>query len=160
MSALPTAQPRSLWRYFPHFLIGGLAFVMVVNFGMVWTSLRTFPGVAALDVFDHSNAYDQVLAQAAREAALGWTVQTTAEAQRPVLTLTGADGQPISAASVIGEARRPLGPDMATQLVLREEGVGRYVADQPLPAVGQWELRLIVTQGAQTLHATRRIVAK
>jgi nitrogen fixation protein FixH len=160
MPTLSATRPRSAWNFFPHALIAGLLVVVLVNAGMVLSALRTFPGVAALDVFDHSNAYDQVLAQAAREAALGWSVQPVGEVPSPVLILRGQDGQPLTGATVASEARRPLGPDMATHLVFREVAPGRYVAESALPALGQWDLRLLVAHAGQTLHATRRIVAK
>jgi nitrogen fixation protein FixH len=159
MSATAT-NPRSAWRFFPHALIAGLGVVVLVNIGMVWAALRTFPGVAALDVFDASNGYDEVLAQAAREAALGWSVQPQGEALTPALTLADRDGQPLTGATLTAQARRPLGPDMRTAVVFEEAGPGRYVATAPLPAEGQWELRLTVEHVGQTLHATRRIVAK
>ena len=160
MHTMSATRSRSAWNFFPHALIAGLLLVVLVNAGMVWSALHTFPGVAALDVFDHSNAYDQVLAQAAREAALGWSVQPVGEAPAPVLTLRGQDGLPLTGATVTAEARRPLGPDMATQLAFREAAPGRYVAQAALPALGQWDLRLLAAHAGQTLHATRRIVAK
>jgi nitrogen fixation protein FixH len=160
MHTVPASNPRSAWRYFPHALIAGLGLVVLVNVGMVWWALSTFPGVAALDVFDHSNAYDEVLAQAAQEAALGWQIAPFGEVPAPMLTLAEQDGRPLVGAVVMAEARRPLGPDMSTRLAFAETAPGRYMAQAPLPAAGQWELRLVVTRDANTLHATRRIVAK
>ncbi len=160
MQTVPAIAPRSAWRFFPHAMVAGLLVVVVVNGGLVWWALTTFPGVAALDVFDHSNAYDEVLARAAREAALGWSVRSLGDAPAPILALDGPNGRPLTGATVMAEARRPLGPDMKTRLAFREEAPGRYVAGAALPAAGQWELRLIVARDDQTLHATRRIVAK
>jgi nitrogen fixation protein FixH len=160
MPTIFAARRRSAWHYFPHALIAGLGVVVLVNAGMVWSALRTFPGVAALDVFDHSNTYDEVLAQAAREAALGWTVQPDGEALAPTLALADRDGQPLAGATVGAEARRPLGPDMATEIAFEEVAPGRYAAATALPAAGQWDLRLTVVRLGQTMHATRRIVAK
>jgi len=37
--------PRSLWRFFPWFLAGGLGFVVLVNVGMAYMAIHTFPGV-------------------------------------------------------------------------------------------------------------------
>jgi nitrogen fixation protein FixH len=160
MQTVPAPQPHSAWRYYPHAFVAALGVVVLVNIGMVWAALHTFPGVAALDVFDHSNVYDEVLAEAAREAAIGWTVQPAGEAVTPELSLAGRDGQPLAGAIVTAEARRPLGPDMKTPLAFQETAPGHYVAAAPLPAVGQWELRLLIVRQGQTMHATRRIVAK
>ena len=67
---------------------------------------------------------------------------------------------PLAHATVTAQARRPLGPDMATPVAFDEVAPGRYLATATLPALGQWELRLTVQRLGQTLHATRRIVAK
>lgn len=160
MPSASAAQPRTAWRYFPHALIAGLGVVVAVNAGMVYSALRTFPGVAALDVFDHSNSYDEVLAEAAREAALGWSVQPVGETRTPRLALTDRAGAPLAGATVRAQARRPLGPDMTTEVTFVEDAPGRYLAADPLPAGGQWELRISVVRDDQRLHATRRIVAK
>jgi nitrogen fixation protein FixH len=141
-------------------MIAGLGLVVAINAGMIYAALHTFPGVAATDVFDHSNTYDAVLQQSAREAALGWTVATDMVAVSPVIHLADRDGQPISGGRVVAEARRPLGPDLATALAFIEASPGRYVAAEGLPARGQWDLRLTVTRDDNVAHATRRVLVK
>lgn len=160
MQTAPATPARSAWRYFPYALTAALGFAIVVNIGMVWSALSTFPGVAQDDVFDHSNAYDKVLAEASREAALGWSVQPVVESFAPVLALAGRDGRPLAGATLTAQARRPLGPDHRTQLAFREAAPGRYVAATALSEAGQWDLRLTIVHAGQTLHATRRIVVK
>ena len=151
---------RSAWRFYPWALVLAFAVVFAVNGGMVWAALSTFPGVAAQDVFDHSNSYDRVLAVAAKETALGWKVATVTESGHPVLTLTDRAGQKLTGAHVAGKALRPVGPDRTTMLTFREAAPGRYVADKTLAGEGQWELRVLVSHGADTLHATRRVVVR
>jgi nitrogen fixation protein FixH len=151
--------PRSAWNLFPWIVVGVMGFVVLVNGGMVWQALSTFPGVAATDVFDHSNQYDEVLAMAEREAALGWTLQAQAESGAVILTLADRTGAPLAGARVAGTALRPLGPDHAAMLVFNEVAPGQYQSDAMLDE-GQWSLRLAVTKGADTLHATRRLIAK
>ena len=160
MHTLTATHRRTAWSYFPYAMAGALGFVVVVNIGMVWSAVQTFPGVAALDVFDYSNSYDTVLAQAAREAALGWTVRPVGEAASQALVLRDNGDRPLTGATVTAQARRPVGPDMLTPLVFSEDVPGHYAATQPLPAPGQWELRVTIVQAGQTLHATRRIVTK
>lgn len=154
-----TAQ-RSAWRFYPWAMAGAFVVVFAVNGGMVWAALSTFPGVATRDVFDHSNSYDKVLAVAAAESALGWRVQAGAEAGRPVLTLTDRAGQKLARVHVAGKAMRPVGPEEATMLTFHETAPGRYVADTALAGEGQWELRLALTHGTDTLHATPRVLVR
>jgi nitrogen fixation protein FixH len=151
---------RSAWRFFPWAVAGAFAVVFMVNGGMVWSAIATFPGVATTDDFGHSNRYDAVLAAAAREAALGWQVRTSIDDARAVLVLTGRDGQPLTGARIVAIARRPLGPDAATPLAFREVSPGRYMADRALGAAGQWELLLSITRGADMLHAAPRLMLR
>jgi nitrogen fixation protein FixH len=160
MSFFAPAAPRTVWSFFPHAMIGALAVVVAVNAGMIYAALHTFPGVAATDVFDHSNAYDAVLRLSAQEAALGWTIEVDVVGAMPTLRLTGRDGQALSGGHLTADARRPVGPDQKTDLGFIEASSGRYVADRALPARGQWDLRLTVAQGGGVVHATRRVLVK
>ena len=160
MSNVQSDRQRSLWWLFPYAVAACLGVVMVVNFGMAWTALSTFPGVAARDVFSHSNSYDQVLAVAAREAALGWSLRAELQEGRPVVVLAGPDGQPLTGVRLEGSARRPLGADDAVDLAFQPSAPGRFVSGVALGGQGQWDLRLIASQDGRTLHATRRVVVR
>ena len=46
----------------------------LVNAGLVYAALHSFPGKAGDEGFALSNHYDAVLEREQREAALGWTV--------------------------------------------------------------------------------------
>jgi nitrogen fixation protein FixH len=151
-------QLRSAWRFFPWAVVAALGLVVAVNIGMAWSALRTFPGIAVDDTFDHSNDYDKVLAAAGREAALGWSLIVTVDAGRPVAILTGRDGTPLEGARVAATAERPVGPDRITQLAFRAEAPGRYVATAALTTPGQWDLLFSATAGERRFHATRRVI--
>lgn len=151
---------RSAWSFYPWAVVGAFVVVIAVNGGMVWSALATFPGAAVTDDFGHSNRYDEVLARAAQQAALGWRVEAGVQDGRATLALIDHAGQPLAGAQVGAVARRPLGPDQRTKLAFREAAPGRYVADRVLPAVGQWDLLLSVVHDGSTLHATPRIVVR
>jgi len=151
---------RSVWHLFPVAMIAGLGLVVVVNAGMVWASLSTFPGVAATDVFDHSNNYDAVLAQASHETALGWVVEASADGAVATLRIADRDGHALAADRVSASAIRPVGPDQTTQLSFEPANADSFAATTALPSRGQWDLRLTVTRGGDVLHATRRVQVK
>ena len=148
------------WRYFPHAMVGAIGLMVVVDSGLAWTALHSFPGVAATDVFDHSNSYDAVLAIAEREAALGWTLKADVQDSHPVVLLSGRDGAGLHGAAVVGTAERPLGAANAAALTFREASPGRYVADAALALPGQWDLKLEAKSGNDSVHATRRLIVK
>src|ERR1039457_524351 len=75
-----TPPRRSAWRWFPLWVALSLLVVIIVNGGMMWAALSTFPGAAGSDGFDLSNNYDKVLDRVAQQQALGWTVQASVAA--------------------------------------------------------------------------------
>ena len=80
--------------------------MVLVNAGLVYAALHSFPGKAGDEGFDLSNHYDVVLERGQREAALGWTVAARTDAAgRPEVTLTDRDGSPLRGASVAASAR-------------------------------------------------------
>jgi nitrogen fixation protein FixH len=156
------SQGRSAWRYFPHAMIASMAVVVVVNAGMVYAALDSFPGAAGGDEgFALSNHYDEVLAQAQHEATLGWTVAAqTDESGRPVVTLADRGGAPLHGASVAATAERPLGAPQTRALTFHETAAGRYEAVAALPMQGQWELTLAASSDGQTMAVTRRVIVR
>lgn len=153
-AALPT-----LWRYFPLWLLLSFVLVAAVNITMVWDALTSYPGDAVHDDFGTSNRYDQVLAQAERQAALGWTVTADLSAGHPVLTVAGPGGQPLSGASVAGLAEHPLGPADAVNLDFAQQSSGHYISNTAL-AAGRWDMLLRVTQNGHTFAVTRRVTVR
>ncbi len=151
---------RSGWRFFPYAMVGSIGLMVVIDSGLAWTALRSFPGLAATDVFDHSNLYDQVLDIAAREAQLGWTVAGTVENGQPLLALTDRAGQPLRGLRIEATAERPLGAANITTPSFREVAPGRYLATVALPLPGQWDLKLALHSETAVLHATRRVIVK
>jgi nitrogen fixation protein FixH len=146
------------WQHFPLFALLSLGVVIIVNGILAYDALSTFPGLAVADDFDASNRYDEVLAKAQRQAALGWTLQTRIESGRPVVVLIARDGHAMDTAQIIATAQRPLGPPQTTEINLVSEGNGVYRADAPLDTPGQWDLALHVSAGGDSLTATRRLI--
>jgi nitrogen fixation protein FixH len=149
----------TVWRWFPHALIGAMGFVFIVNAYMVYDAYHTFPGVAGTDGFDLSNEYKRVLATAQQQAALGWQVEAETTGEHfAVLRLTERSGAPLRA-DVSAQAERPLGPVDATVLTFHPLGDGRYQADTSLFS-GQWDIMLTVKADGRQYNATRRVVVR
>jgi nitrogen fixation protein FixH len=150
---------HSAWRFFPWAVIGGLGIVVLVNAGMVFAALHSFPGQAGSEDFALSNHYDAVLDREARDAALGWTVTAVADdSGRPLVMLTQRDSTPLRGASVAASAERPIGAPQPRTLGFRETTPGHYLADAALPVFGQWELTLSASVGGSAMTITRRVV--
>ena len=86
-STLPRTQDfdpkRSTW--IPWVFVGGMALVVLVNLVLVYAALSTFTGVTTGKSYDRGRSYNQVLAEAARQDALGWAAayRGAAAAQTP-----------------------------------------------------------------------------
>ena len=150
-----------LWRFFPWYVAAAMTAVVVVNSGMVFTALRTFPGAAGGDGFALSNHYEKVLDSVRREASLGWQARADIDAAgRPLVTMIDHSGGPLTGAGIAATARRPLGDEHATAIQFREIAPGRYVGDLVLEQKGQWELLLNAAAGGHEFSATLRIVVR
>lgn len=138
----PPSPRRSAW--IPWAFVGGMLTVFAVNAVMVQLAIATFPGVTVGRAYERGRGYNQVLAEAARQDALGWRAEV-ALAEGGVLTLTASDreGRPLEA-RVQGVLRRPLeGTDLPLEFVAARPG--RWDAAVQGARAGQWEARLTLT---------------
>jgi nitrogen fixation protein FixH len=147
------------WQYFPAAVALWLGLVAVVNGGMVWSALHTFPGTVDDHAFDRSNAYDTVLDNAAKQAALGWQLDVKVQGRRVVLSLVDRDGKPVADLKLSAVASRPVGPAETTRIELSAQD-GHLVGSPALPGAGQWDLALDGEGAGHDYHVTRRISAE
>jgi nitrogen fixation protein FixH len=127
-------------RWIPWVFVGGMALVVAVNGLLVWFSLSTFTGVTVPRAYERGRGYDAVLAEAARQDALGWRGDITLEAGVLRLAMQDAAQQPLHG-RVEGVLLRPL-EGVEVPLGFTATGNGRFAARlEPLRA-GQWEARL------------------
>lgn len=163
MTVAASAKPsphRSTWRWFPWAMVGCLLVVVAVNGVLAWAALTSFPGKAVDDDFGISNRYDQIIAQAEQQAKLGWSVETTMDAGRPVIRLTAKDGTPLDGAVISAVTQRPLGPPQTVAQHFQAIGPGRYRVDVALSQPGNWDMMLRVAVRGQKLSVTRRVVLR
>lgn len=162
MATIPAR--RSGW--IPWAFVGFMAFVVAVNGVMVWLALSTFTGTTVDRAYERGRLYNQVLAEAERQKALGWRLELAwrpaAEARGElVVTARDASGAPLDRLSLRGVALRPLERPAPIPLALGEVGRGRYVGALALPKPGQWEIRIEARRGAQgPVELSERIVVR
>ncbi len=119
-----------------------MGLVVVVNALFVWLSLSTLHRHhRAPRAFERGRHHDLVLAEAARQAALGWQVEVSFSGRRLWVTARDADGRPLLAA-VEGALHRPL-QDLAVPVGFSAVGAGRWAGEANIPLPGQWEARLV-----------------
>ena len=160
----PQARPG---RWIPWTFVVGFGVVVAVNATMIVYAVTSFTGLATANPYERGVAYNQVLAEQDRQAALGWTLAPNFVAGRAgtnagelTLRATGADGVPLSGLSVTVEMTRPVDAVAPVDLVLREAGNGLYRAEVTLPRAGQWDIHVVATAGADRRDLRQRIFVR
>ena len=148
---------RSNW--IPWVFVGGMLLVVVVNGFMAYAALSTFTGVTTGRSYDRGRSYNQVLAEAARQDALGWTTQVALEGKVLTVTVADREGLPVGG-RVAGVLHRPLeGAEL--RLDFAAAGPGRFIAFAEPPAAGQWDARLTLRgERGERLEIRQRLVLR
>ena len=151
-------------RWIPWTFVAAFAVILFANSCLVYFALSTWKGVGVEGAYERGLAYNDVLAAAERHDALGWRVDfafTPAGAGtrsgRLVLDLHDRDGLTLGGATVDANLTRPLESLAPIALDLAERGEGRFEAAIVAPRAGQWDAKLVVRRGADTLEKTWRL---
>jgi nitrogen fixation protein FixH len=132
--------------------------VVLVNLVLVYYAVSTFTGVTVQRAYERGRGYDTVLAEAARQDALGWRAEVTLTAGALAVAATDRDGRAI-AGRLEGVLLRPLdGTELP--LAFAPRGAGRWTAEALPPQRGQWEARLTLFGPNETPFDIRaRVIA-
>ena len=139
-----------------HVLFGMLGFfgvIVAVNAVFVYLALNTFTGLSEPDAYRKGLDYNQNLAEAEKQRALGWKVKVGAvldadgEARIRVEAADRNDAA-LSGLRLNGTLRRPTNEGFDQEVEFRAIGAGRYAADLQLPLRGQWDLDLVAEDAA------------
>ena len=129
-----------------HVLIGLLGFfgiMLFVNGIFVYIALSTFNGLENPNAYRDGLHYNQRIAAAERQAALGWSHRlAVGEAGRLEVTIEDKAGKAVSGLAVNGDIRRPVGDGPAQPLAFDEVGSGTYAAKSAGLAPGNWIVSL------------------
>jgi len=145
-------------RWIPWAFVGAFAVIIAVNLVLVYAALTTFTGVTTGKSYDRGRAYNAVLAEAARQDALGWQARVTLQDGVLTVLATDREGLPVGG-RVEGVLLRPLeGAEL--RLDFAAAGPGKFIAFAALPGRGQWEARLRLTDArGEHLDIRQRVIA-
>ena len=130
-------------------LLAFFGIVVAVNMVMATYATRTFGGVVVENSYVASQKFNDWLAAAREQEALGWETQVSLDESRRVLIATAADGQPLPGLTVSALARHPLGRETDVALRFEADGEGAVRSTEPLPA-GRWLVHVEVRRGGDT----------
>lgn len=151
---------RSLWI---PWALGGIFLVFLIANGvMVYFAGRSWTGLETESAYEKGLAYNDTIAAAEAQAALGWRVDVEAgvagvsEAWIEV-RLADREGRPIAAQQVWARLVRPTSEGHDRDAALTAVGAGRYrgVFDLSLP--GQWDLRVRIEHAGGVYRTSRRV---
>lgn len=138
MEKAPFDPRRSRW--IPWAFVGAFLVIFAVNGVLIYFAVTTFTGVTVPRAYEQGRQYNAVIAEAARQQALGWRAQVTLEGGRLEVVATDRDGRPVPG-RIEGVLQRPL-QGVELPLVFGPRGSGRWAAEVQPPEPGQWEARL------------------
>lgn len=123
-----------------------LFFAVIVGLDVLFATLayRSFSGEVARDPYTAGIAYNEILAQRARQDALGWRVTAAVEEDRMVLAWRDRAGRPIEGLELAAHLVRPATESGRRPLPFRADGEGRYIADLS-GHPGAWDLQATAT---------------
>jgi nitrogen fixation protein FixH len=130
-------------RWIPWVFVGGMLLVVLVNAVLIYASLSTFTGVTVPKAYERGRGYNEVLAEAARQDALGWAARVEAEGGRLILVITDREARGVPG-QVEARLLRPLSNE-TVPLALGMTSPGRYAGELSGVGPGQWELRARLT---------------
>jgi nitrogen fixation protein FixH len=130
-------------RWIPWAFVGAFAVIIAVNLVLVYAALSTFTGVTTGRSYDRGRAYNAVLAEAARQDALGWRARVALDAGFVAVRVADREELPVGG-RIEGVLQRPL-EGREVPLDFAAAGPGRFIAPAGDLARGQWEARLTLT---------------
>ena len=167
-SANPSSgsQKRLTGKHVLLMLIGFFGLVMSVNAVFVYIAVTGFSGIETEDAYVKGLAYNETLAAAEAQKALGWRVNLDTEglggdALQVVAEFRDRQGYPLNDLSINVELRRPTNEGFDQRTSLSLEGEGRYLSTVALPLKGQWDLYLVAENAkGDKYHLEQRLWQK
>ncbi len=144
-------------RWIPWAFVGAMLLVVVVNGLMAALALSTFTGVTTPRPYDRGRTYNDVLAEAARQDALGW--RGSVELAEGQLRVRVSDARGAAVTGVLeGILQRPL-TRQALPLAFIAAGPGLWLAEAQPALPGQWEARLTLFGSEGPFDIRARVLA-
>jgi nitrogen fixation protein FixH len=153
-------------RWIPWAFVAFFGVVFAANGAMVAVAVATWTGMSVEgSPYDRGLAYNETLAAARAQEALGWRVGFEFESHDPTggaldFTLADRAGHPLPGALVRARFVCPSHQGHDFELDLPETATGRYGAEVELPLPGLWEVRVRAARGGHSYQLTERILAR
>lgn len=152
MSPIQAHDP-SRGRWIPWVFVGGMLVVVVVNGVLIFQALSTFTGVSVGHAYDRGRTYNKVLAEAARQDALGWTLSARLDGGLLVVNARDRGDAPVQGV-LEGHMLRPL--DGERVALPSTAATGHFPVELPALRAGLWEFRGLLVSAQGERHELRQ----
>lgn len=145
------------------YILAFFGVIFAANGVFLYYALGTFPGVAVESSYKAGQAYNEDIAAAKAQAALGWDVAThvtRASDGTAEITVTALDknGRAISGLAFSANLQRPATETLDKAVALKEAGAGTYVGNVSDLEAGNWTLTLEGNSGAERVFRSQNRV--
>jgi nitrogen fixation protein FixH len=159
MSMAATQKPLTGWHVLT-MLVAFFGVIISVNLTMAWFANSTWSGLVVANGYVASQSFDEDLARARAQEALGWKVDLTAGEGRIRITFADAQGRKIDSLAISGDLERTVTDKQDQKLAFSASGAGVYSAPATL-APGVWEVEIHARgEGVADYHKIFRFVVK
>jgi nitrogen fixation protein FixH len=149
MSAAMTTPPSSrtlTGRHVALALAGFFGVIVAVNLTLALLAARSWSGLVVENSYAAGLHFNQDLAEARRQRALGWTDGVGHDRGRLRFEVRGRDGTPVGGLKVEARLRRPTHDGEDRVLKLSPDAGGVYRAGDAL-AAGAWDVEIHAGDG-------------
>lgn len=122
-------------------LIAFFGVIIGVNLVMAYFANSTWSGLVVANGYVASQSFDDDLAKARAQEAMGWTVGFIPGEDRIRLTFADREGKKIDSLQISGDLERPVTDKEDQKLVFAPMGSGAYTAPAML-SPGVWEVEV------------------
>lgn len=161
------AQTRKPGWWYPYIFVAAFMVVLGVNGALAYFATSTFTGLSTENAYEKGRLYNQALAAAHQQEAMGWTVDTTiqpaaAGTAKADIRISYRDraGKPVEGMAVRAAMLRPTAKGHDHEITLPALGDGVYGGSYELPLLGVWDMDVVAAGNGATYQHSQRFVLK
>lgn len=161
--SLSAGKTRPPWRdrIIPWYFVMAFAVVFAVNMLFVYLATKTHTGVVTEQAYEKGLAYNETLAKARAQDALGWQSHAEVAAGVLRLSLVNDRGNPVQGAEVTAHFTHPVKRGQDASFPLAERAEGRYELAVPeAHRSGQWDVTMVVQWHQQQYQHRERLTIR
>ena len=150
-----TFSDKLIPYYFAAFFVG----LAILFAWFTHLARSSYTGVATDQAYERGIAYNDTIARANAQEALGWDGSIVVQGANDItLKLTDADGHAVTDAHAVLWLFRPVQRRFDMHIEMQESSSGTYSAQFDLPQPGLWEARIFVKKDGIEYQTTKRMV--